>query len=723
MNVKIHPLMKIKIDKNEYSFPLKTTPLEIAKKLKIDAIVCKVNGQLKDLTVELDRDLYCELKEKGNVINALHEDLNSLKINGAKKRAESDLKHADASNIAPITEEITFTIDFLDFEKGKNVFWHSSAHILGCAVTRLFKCRLLSGPPTANGFYYDIEHPPFTADDIKKIELEMKKIIGERIRFVKKWHSKGQLLDIFADNPHKVGYIDRYVKERSSVYALGDWVDFCEGPHVVDTGVVKSVKITHIGSIVKENDNQGCPKSLQSSYQRISGISFPSQSLMDEYEKFIERAKENDHRKLGIEHNLFFFNDLSPGSCFFLPKGAFIYNKLIEFLRVLYRKNGFKEVITPNMYQTKLWETSGHLQNYKQNMFMIEDFEKNDGEGSNPDDHNEDEKIKYALKPMNCPGHCLMFKSSERSFRDLPLRFADFGVLHRNELSGTLSGLTRVRRFQQDDAHIFCAFDQIESEIKNCLQFLADVYRVFSFSFKVLLSTRPAEYIGTLADWDKAESKLKAALNQSNLPFDINEGDGAFYGPKIDIILRDALKREIQCGTIQLDFQLPMRFELRFKTANGYERPVIIHRAVFGSLERFIAIILESYGKRLPFWISPCQIAVITLPPKIKTNDPNKEIKADGEHPISLDSEDSAKFEKYIDILKKRLFNYEVSFLSDDLSVNKRVLMAQKAGFNYIIFVGMKEVRNGTIDVRGRGPVKIDDFIVEIEDKARNWKE
>ncbi|KAG0440323.1 putative threonine--tRNA ligase, cytoplasmic [Dictyocoela muelleri] len=714
--------IKIRIENKEYSFPVKTKPLEISKQLKIHAIACKGNGKLMDLTVELTHDLHNQINDLKNCIN-----------NETIKKKSSMNENAN---------EI-FDLEFLDFEQAKNVFWHSSAHILGCAVTRLFKCRLLNGPPTESGFYYDIEHEPFTSDDIRLIESEMRKIVSQKIDFVKQYYSKAELLNLFKDNPHKMRYINKYVKERSSVYAIGDWIDFCEGPHVVNTSIVKSIKITHYGSIVKDlDDNEKNNNDKKSSFQRISGIAFPSQSLMDEYEKFIKHAKENDHRKLGLEHNLFFFNDLSPGSCFFLPKGAFIYNKLIEFLRILYRKNGFKEVITPNMYQTKLWETSGHLQNYRENMFMIEDFEIVNEIQNNDDSNNQtnvvdtSEKIQYALKPMNCPGHCLMFKSSERSFRDLPIRFADFGVLHRNELSGTLSGLTRVRRFQQDDAHIFCAFDQIEEEIQNCLKFLSEVYNVFNFSFKVFLSTRPKEFIGSLDDWERAEEKLKMALTKSNLKFEINEGDGAFYGPKIDIILKDAFKREIQCGTIQLDFQLPMRFELKFKSPIGYERPVIIHRAIFGSLERFIAILLESYGKRLPLWLSPNQIAVITIPPKkdIKLKNDNKDDQkliienkvADLsiiKNKIDPIDDNESLYEEYLYNLKQTLFNFEVSFLNDDLSVNKRVLKAEKAGFNYIIFVGMKEVMSGTVDVRGRGPVTLDNFIKEIEEKVKNWKE
>lgn len=348
--------------------------------------------------------------------------------------------------------------------------------------------------------------------------------------------------------------------------------------------------------------------------QRIYGISFPEKKQLDEHKKLLEEAAKRDHRKIGKEQELFFFHELSPGSCFFLPHGTRIYNTLIEFIRAEYWKRGYEEVITPNMYNSKLWETSGHWQNYQENMFTFEV-----------------EKDKYGLKPMNCPGHCLLFGHRERSYRELPWRVADFGVIHRNEFSGALSGLTRVRRFQQDDTHIFCTEEQVKQEIHGLFDFLKHVYGVFGFTFKLKLSTRPDKYVGEIETWNRAEAQLQSALEEFTAAgggqWEMNPGDGAFYGPKIDITISDALRREHQCATIQLDFQLPQRFKLEYntgeiiKTKEGevgeevshYKRPVMIHRAILGSVERFIAILTEHFGGKWPFWLSPRQVLVIPV--------------------------------------------------------------------------------------------------------------
>lgn len=348
--------------------------------------------------------------------------------------------------------------------------------------------------------------------------------------------------------------------------------------------------------------------------QRIYGISFPDKKQLDEHKKLLEEAAKRDHRKIGKEQELFFFHELSPGSCFFLPHGTRIYNTLVEFLRAEYWKRGYEEVITPNMYNAKLWETSGHWQNYQENMFTFEV-----------------EKDKFGLKPMNCPGHCLLFGHRERSYRELPWRVADFGVIHRNEFSGALTGLTRVRRFQQDDTHIFCTEDQVKQEIHGLFDFLKYVYGVFGFTFRLKLSTRPDKYVGEIETWNRAEAQLQSALEEFTAAgggqWEMNPGDGAFYGPKIDITISDALRREHQCATIQLDFQLPQRFKLEYntgeviKTKEGeadeevshYKRPVMIHRAILGSVERFIAILTEHFGGKWPFWLSPRQVLVVPV--------------------------------------------------------------------------------------------------------------
>ncbi|NXO53184.1 SYTC protein, partial [Aramus guarauna] len=443
----------------------------------------------------------------------------------------------------------------------------------------------------------------------------------------------------------------------TTVYRCGPLIDLCRGPHVRHTGKIKTIKIHKNSSTYWEG------KADMESLQRIYGISFPDAKMLKEWEKFQEEAKSRDHRKIGRDQELFFFHELSPGSCFFLPKGAYIYNTLIEFIRSEYRKRGFQEVVTPNVFNSKLWMTSGHWQHYSDNMFSFEV-----------------EKEIFALKPMNCPGHCLMFDHRPRSWRELPLRLADFGVLHRNELSGALTGLTRVRRFQQDDAHIFCAMEQIEEEIKSCLQFLRSVYDVFGFSFKLNLSTRPEKYLGNIEVWNQAEKQLENSLNDFGEKWELNPGDGAFYGPKIDIQIKDAIGRYHQCATIQLDFQLPVRFNLTFVSNDGNDktRPVIIHRAILGSVERMIAILTENYGGKWPLWLSPQQVMVV---------------------PVGPTCDEYAQ--------KVRQHFHDAGLMADvdvdpGCTLNKKIRNAQLAQYNFILVVGEKEKASGTVNIRTR---------------------
>ncbi len=391
---------------------------------------------------------------------------------------------------------------------------------------------------------------------------------------------------------------------------------------------------------------------------------------------------EITHREIGDKLKLFFFDEISPGSCFFLPHGTKVYNKLMSFLRFFYDKLGYQEVITPNLYNKKLWEKSGHWDKYKENMFII-----NKNSIDTEDEHDE-----FSLKPMNCPGHCMMFKHILPSYRDLPIRWADFGVLHRNELSGALRGLTRVRRFQQDDAHIFCTLDQVGKEIEDFLDFLNTVYIKFGFKFGVELSTRPEKYIGELENWDKAESILKEKI-QKFKGWVINEGDGAFYGPKIDVKIKDSLKREHQCGTIQLDFNLPERFDLKYNGEEGQERPVLIHRAIFGSFERFIAILLEHTNGNLPFWLSPRQICIV---------------------PVSM------KFSEYAEEIKEKFSDYEIEIDDSSNTLNKKIRSAEKIKFNYIFVIGEKEMESKTINVRIKNKSLGEKSIDEMLDICKN---
>ncbi|CAM4623046.1 unnamed protein product [Lepidochelys olivacea] len=593
----------------------KMTPYQLAagisRGLADNAVIAKVNGELWDLDRPLEGDCSLEL--------------------------------------------LTF-----DNEEAQAVYWHSSAHILGEAMESYYGGCLCYGPPIENGFYYDmyLEDRGISSTEFPTLENTCKNIIKEKQPFERLEVSKEILLDMFKYNKFKCRILNEKVNTpTTTVYRCGPLIDLCRGPHVRHTGKIKALKIFKNSSTYWEG------KADMETLQRIYGISFPDNKMMKEWEKFQEEARNRDHRKIGKEQELFFFHDLSPGSCFFLPKGAFLYNTLMDFIREEYHRRNFTEVVSPNIYNTKLWEASGHLQHYSENMFSFDV-----------------EKETFALKPMNCPGHCLMFAHRPRSWREMPIRFADFGVLHRNELSGTLSGLTRVRRFQQDDAHIFCTMEQIEEEMKGCLNFLKSVYAVFGFTLQMHLSTRPENFLGEVEIWDHAEKQLQNSLNDFGEPWKLNPGDGAFYGPKIDIKIKDAIGRYHQCATIQLDFQLPIRFNLTYvgKDSDDKKRPVIIHRAVLGSVERMIAILAENYGGKWPFWLSPRQVMVVPVGPTC---------------------------EKYAQQVCREFF--EAGFMADvDLdhscTLNKKIRNAQLAQYNFILVVGEKEKVNNAVNVRTR---------------------
>ncbi|XP_043499803.1 threonine--tRNA ligase 1, cytoplasmic isoform X1 [Polistes fuscatus] len=587
--------------------------------------------------------------------------------------------------------ETSCKLQLLKFDDpdAQQVFWHSSAHILGEAMERVYGGCLCYGPPIENGFYYDmyLGDKGISNLDFPFLETLYKRIVKEKQPFERLEMKKEDLLEMFKYNEFKV----RILKEKvhtptTTVYRCGPLIDLCRGPHIRHTGKVKAIKVTKNSSTYWEG------KADAESLQRIYGISFPDTKQLKEWEKFQEEAASRDHRKIGKEQELFFFHELSPGSCFFQPRGAYIYNTLIEFIRSEYRKRGFQEVVTPNIYNSKLWITSGHWQHYSENMFSFDV-----------------EKETFALKPMNCPGHCMIFDVRNRSWRELPLRMADFGVLHRNELSGALTGLTRVRRFQQDDAHIFCMADQIKEEVLGALDFLRHVYSVFGFTFNLCLSTRPEKYLGDLAVWDQAEKALEESLDTFGESWKLNPQDGAFYGPKIDITIMDALKRPFQCATIQLDFQLPIRFNLSYVNESGEKtRPVIIHRAVLGSVERMIAILTESYAGKWPFWLSPRQVMVIPV---------------------------GTPFDEYAIEVKTKLwdagFNAEVDTDPSD-TLNKKIRNAQLAQFNFILVVGEIERNAGTVNVRTRdnvvhGVIKTEELIEKFklfkERKDRNCEE
>ncbi|KAG6708276.1 hypothetical protein I3843_06G068100 [Carya illinoinensis] len=532
-----------------------TSPLdvarEISKSLASNALISQVNGVLWDMARPLEGD--CELK--------------------------------------------LFTFDS---DEGRDTFWHSSAHILGQALEQEYGCKLCIGPCTTRGegFYYDAFYGDLGLNDeyFKQIESGAMKAVTDKQPFERIEVSKDEALQMFSDNNFKIEIInDLPVDKTITVYRCGPLVDLCRGPHIPNTSFVKAFACLKASSAYWRGNKD------RESLQRVYGISYPDKKRLQEYIKQLEEAKKYDHRLVGTKQELFFCHPLSPGSWFFLPHGARVYNKLMEFIRGQYRERGYQEVLSPNMYNMQLWETSGHAANYKDNMFVFEV-----------------EKQEFGLKPMNCPGHCLMFQHRVRSYRELPLRLADFGVLHRNEASGALTGLTRVRRFQQDDAHIFCRESQIKDEVRGVLDFIKHVYDIFGFTFDLKLSTRPEKYLGDLATWERAEAALTEALDEFEKPWQINEGDGAFYGPKIDISVSDALNRKFQCATLQLDFQLPARFELYYSAEDEAKResPVMIHRAVLGSVERMFAILLEHYKGKWPFWLSPRQAIVCPVSEK-----------------------------------------------------------------------------------------------------------
>ncbi|XP_026782959.3 threonine--tRNA ligase 1, cytoplasmic [Pangasianodon hypophthalmus] len=561
----------------------------------------------------------------------------------------------------PLEKDCSLELLRFDNEDAQAVYWHSSAHILGEAMERFYGGCLCYGPPIENGFYYDMfldGQKGVSSTEFGDLEALCKGIMKDKQPFERLEISKETLLEMFKYNKFKCRILNEKVTTpTTTVYRCGPLIDLCRGPHVRHTGKIKALKVYKNSSTYWEG------RSDMETLQRIYGISFPDSKMLKEWERFQEEAKNRDHRKIGKDQELFFFHDLSPGSCFFLPRGAYIYNTLTEFIREEYWRRGFQEVASPNIYNSKLWETSGHWQHYSENMFSFPV-----------------EQDIFALKPMNCPGHCLMFCHRPRSWRELPLRLADFGVLHRNELSGTLTGLTRVRRFQQDDAHIFCTMEQIESEMKGCLDFLRCVYDVFGFSFQLHLSTRPEKFLGDIAVWDQAEKQLENSLNEFGEPWKLNPGDGAFYGPKIDIKIKDAIGRYHQCATIQLDFQLPIRFNLTYigKDGDDKARPVIIHRAILGSVERMIAILTENYAGKWPLWLSPRQVMVVPVNPSL---------------------------EEYASKVCKQFV--EVGFMADaDLDsgclLNKKIRNAQLAQYNFILVVGEKEKMTNSVNVRTR---------------------
>ena len=583
----------------------------------------------------------------------------------------------------PIDQDCNLEILTFDEEDGKKAFWHTASHVLAQAVKRLYpSTKLAIGPAIDNGFYYDFDvEIPFGPEDLDKIEKEMKKIVKEGLsleRFelpaqegLKKLEDMGE--------PYKVELCHEHADkgENISFYQQGDFVDLCSGPHLMSTSTLKAVKLTNCTGAYWRGDAKG--KQLC----RVYGTAFPKASMLEEYLTMLEEAKKRDHRKIGKDLELFTIMEEGPGFPFFLPKGMILRNLLIDYWRELHREAGYQEISTPVILSRTLWERSGHWGHYKDNMYTT----KIDDED-------------FAIKPMNCPGGMLVYKTKMRSYRDLPLRMGELGLVHRHELSGALHGLMRVRNFTQDDAHIFMTPDQIKDEVKGVVRLIDKVYSTFGFPYHIELSTMPEDHIGEKKDWDIATDALRDAIVELGYDYQINEGDGAFYGPKLDFHLTDCLGRTWQCGTIQLDYQLPERFELEYTGADGAKhRPVMIHRVVFGSVERFIGILTEHFAGAFPLWLAPVQIKVL---------------------PISEHQHAYAK--EVADKLTAAGFRLELDDRNEKIGYKIREAQLEKVPF--MLVLGDKEVESGAVAVRSRsegdlGAMSLDDLIAKLSQMVK----
>ena len=562
----------------------------------------------------------------------------------------------------PVTKDCHVEILTFDDEDGKKAFWHTTSHILAQAVKRLYpSAKLAIGPSIANGFYYDFDVDfSFTPEILEKIEAEMKKIVKENIPLEQFDLSADEALKLMEekDEPYKVELIKEHAGkgEKISFYKQAEFTELCAGPHIPDKGRVKAFKLTSIAGAYWRGDEKN--KMLQ----RIYGISFTKQSELTEYLERIEEAKKRDHRKLGKELGLFALRDEAPGMPFFLPNGMILRNTLIDYWHEVHERWGYLEISTPQIMKRSLWETSGHWDHYKDNMYTT----VIDGED-------------FAIKPMNCPGSILVYELEPHSYKELPLRYGELGRVHRHELSGALHGLFRVRCFTQDDAHILLAPDQIRDEVVRISQLFDEVYNLFKLPYTIELSTMPEDHMGTKEEWDKATKSLSDAIESIGKEYTVNEGDGAFYGPKLDFHIEDSLGRTWQCGTIQLDFQLPERFNLEYTGADGEKHcPVMIHRVVFGSVERFIGVLIEHLAGAFPLWLSPVQAVVLPIADR----------HADRAHEIEAE-------------LKKYGIRVKVDDRSEKIGYKIREAQLQKTP--YMLVVGDKEVENGTVSVRHRG--------------------
>ncbi|PEK29889.1 threonine--tRNA ligase [Bacillus pseudomycoides] len=564
-----------------------------------------------------------------------------------------------------IEQDAEIQIITMDSEEGIEVARHTSAHILAQAVKRIYgDVKLGVGPVIENGFYYDMDLPSSIGiEDLPKLEKEMKNIVNENLKIERVEITRKEAEKLFQDvNDHLKLELLEAIPENEivTIYKQGEFVDLCRGPHLPSTGYLKAFQLTHVSGAYWRGDSNN------QVLQRIYGVAFSSQKELESYLHFVEEAAKRNHRKLGNELELFMFSEEAPGMPFYLPKGQIVRNELESFLREIQQNYDYQEVCTPIMMNQGLWEESGHWDHYKDNMYFSEVDNKS-----------------FALKPMNCPGHMLIFKNKLHSYRDLPIRMCEFGQVHRHEFSGALNGLLRVRTFCQDDAHLFVTPEQIESEIKSVLKQIDYVYRTFGFEYEVELSTRPEDSMGDDELWNQAELSLENVLKSLNYNYRVNEGDGAFYGPKIDFHIKDALQRSHQCGTVQLDFQMPEKFDLNYiDERNEKRRPVVIHRAVLGSFDRFLGILIEHFGGAFPTWLAPVQIKVIPVSNQVHeqyTKEIEEKLKS-----VGLRAERDARSEK----------------------LGYKIREAQLQKIPYILVIGDKEMENGSVNVRKYGEEK-----------------
>jgi threonyl-tRNA synthetase len=601
---------------------------------------------------------------------------------------------------------------------GLAVIRHSSAHVMADAVQRLFPgTKVTIGPAIEDGFYYDFDKPGggFTDDDLRSIEQSMVDVIRKNSPFRRVVVSRDEAKRMFTsmNETYKVEIIDAIPDdEEVSLYRHGEppqeWVDVCEGPHVPSTGFLKAIKLTHVAGAYWRGDERN------PMLQRIYGTAFATPAALDEHLKLVEQARQRDHRKLGKELELFMFDEIAPAMPFFLPRGAYVYQRMIDFVRNLYERYGYDEVVTPQLFDPRLFRTSGHLGHYNENMYRLWTEDLLAEAGGLPGRHSNAEaslsevkeglqQASFALKPMNCPSHCVIFASRRRSYRELPWRVADFGRLHRYERGGVVHGLARVRSFSQDDAHIFCDERAVPSEIEKFIELLNLVYRAFHFEkVDIKLATRPPadKRLGSDEDWDRSERALAAGLERAGLKYEVVPGEGAFYGPKIEFHVQDALKRSWQLGTIQYDPNLPERFGLSFVGEDGKDhRPVMLHRAIFGSLERFFSVYLEHCGGNFPVWLAPKQAIVLT---------------------VSEKSDDHAR--RVVDRLRAQGLRIEADLSSDKLGA--KIRNARLLRYPYLLVVGPKEAETDAVGVRSRdagelGTIKVDEFAARLSSEAR----